>query len=80
MVELIWRIGVHLGGHAHLSEAQARESQQRIVSRHALLEQGVNPPGPWLGRGPPGAATAAISSGTIHAITPRRLLSCGSGP
>jgi hypothetical protein len=33
---------VHLGGRAHLGEAETSESEQRIVSINALLEQGMN--------------------------------------
>jgi hypothetical protein len=42
MLELVRRVRVHLGGHAHLGEAETSESEQRIVSINALLEQGMN--------------------------------------
>jgi hypothetical protein len=41
ILEVIRRVGVHLGGHAHLSEAELGEPEQRIVPVDALLEQGV---------------------------------------
>ena len=41
ILELVRRAGVYLGGHAHLSEAEPREPEQRIVPVDALLEQGV---------------------------------------
>jgi hypothetical protein len=65
-LKLIWRIGVHLGGHAHLREAETCEFQQRIVSCNTLLEQGVNSPRPLLGRGPLCVDTVKLLSGTIH--------------
>jgi hypothetical protein len=40
--ELVRRVRVHLGGHAHLGEAETSEPEQRIVSINALLEQGMN--------------------------------------
>ena len=42
ILEVVRRVGVYLGGHAHLSEAEPRESEQRIVPVDALLEQGVH--------------------------------------
>lgn len=42
MLELFWGVGIHLCGHAHLSEAKASEPEQRIVTRDAPLEQGMN--------------------------------------
>ena len=41
ILEVVRRAGVYLGGHPHLSEAEPRESEQRIVPVDALLEQGV---------------------------------------
>ena len=49
MLEVVWRVGVYLGGHAHLSEAEPREPEQRIVPVDALLEQGVCIAGTWFG-------------------------------
>jgi hypothetical protein len=40
--ELVRRVRVYLGGHAHLGEAETSEPEQRIVSINALLEQGMN--------------------------------------
>jgi hypothetical protein len=40
--ELVRRVRVHLGGRAHLGEAETSEPEQRIVSINALLEQGMN--------------------------------------
>jgi hypothetical protein len=40
--ELVRRVRVHLGSHAHLGEAETSEPEQRIVSINALLEQGMN--------------------------------------
>jgi hypothetical protein len=42
MLELIWRVGVDLGGRAHLGEAEPGQPEQRLVPVDALLEQGVN--------------------------------------
>ena len=42
MLELIWRVGVDLGGRAHLGEAEPGEPEQRLIPVDALLEQGVN--------------------------------------
>jgi hypothetical protein len=42
MLELVRRVRVYLGGRAHLGEAETSESEQRIVSINALLEQGMN--------------------------------------
>ena len=38
MLKLIRRVGIHLGGQAHLSEAQPGELEQRIVPRDTSLE------------------------------------------
>jgi hypothetical protein len=38
MLELIWRVGVDLGGRAHLGEAEPGEPKQRLVPVDALLE------------------------------------------
>ena len=40
--ELIGGIGVDLGGHAHLGEPELGQAEQRVVPRHALLEQRVH--------------------------------------
>jgi hypothetical protein len=67
ILQLIWRIGVHLGRHAHLGETEPSEFQQSIVPGNALLEQGMN--GPWqhLRRSDSlGIGFAETSSGTIH--------------
>jgi hypothetical protein len=67
ILELIRSVGVHLRGRAHLGEAEPSESEQRIVSIDALLEQGVNVPRHHLSRGgSPGAVLAETSFGTIH--------------
>jgi hypothetical protein len=42
MLELVRCVRVHLGGRAHLGEAETSEPEQRIVSINALLEQGMN--------------------------------------
>ena len=42
MLELIWRVGIDLGGRAHLGEAEPGEPEQRLIPVDALLEQGVN--------------------------------------
>jgi hypothetical protein len=42
MLKLFWRVGVHLCGQAHLSEAKPSELEQRIVTRDAPLEQGMH--------------------------------------
>jgi hypothetical protein len=42
MLELVRRVRVYLGSHAHLGEAETSEPEQRIVSINALLEQGMN--------------------------------------
>jgi hypothetical protein len=42
MLELIWRVGVDLGGRAHLGEAEPGEPKQRLISVDALLKQRVN--------------------------------------
>jgi hypothetical protein len=41
VLELFRCVGVHLGGRAHLGEAQPGQPEQRIVPVYALLEQGV---------------------------------------
>ncbi len=56
IVELLRRVGVHLGGRAHLGEAEPGEPEQRIVPVDALLEQGVHVHGHLAG----------TLSGTIH--------------
>jgi hypothetical protein len=56
VLEVIRCVGVHLGGHAHLGEAEPGEPEQRIVPVDAPLEQGV------YGSG----HLARISFGTIH--------------
>jgi hypothetical protein len=67
IVELIRRIGVHLGRSAHLGEAQPSEFEQRIVPIDAPLEQGMNIPRRLLPRGDaPGAGVGETLSGTIH--------------
>jgi hypothetical protein len=38
VLKLVRRIGVYLGGHAHLGETEPSELEQRIVPRDALLE------------------------------------------
>jgi len=38
---------VHLGGRAHLGEAETSELEQRMVASNALLEQGVNLAQTW---------------------------------
>ena len=53
MLKLVWRIGVHFGGHAHLGEAEPGEPEQRLVPRDAPLEQGVNGQAPPAARGFP---------------------------
>ena len=44
VLELRWRVGIYLGGQAHLREAEASQLEQRIVSRDASLEQAMNRP------------------------------------
>ena len=67
MLELVRRVRVHLGGRAHLGEAETSEFEQRIVSINALLEQGMNVPEYLLLRvGSLGAGLAETSSGTFH--------------
>ncbi len=44
VLELIRRVRVHLGGHAHLGEPEPGQPQQRVIPGHALLEQGVHGP------------------------------------
>src|SRR5262249_11086855 len=67
VLELVGRVGVHLGGHAHLGEAEPGELEQRIVPIDALLEQGVDVTGYHLpGSCSPGANLPGASSGTIH--------------
>jgi hypothetical protein len=44
ILQLLRRIGVHLGRHAHLGETEPSEFQQSIVPGNALLEQGMNGP------------------------------------
>ena len=60
ILELVRRVGVHLGGHAHLGEAEPSEPEQRIVSVDALLEQGMNVPG-HLVRGVPSVRPRRLS-------------------
>ena len=38
MLKLRWRVGVHLGGHAHLGETEPGQLEQRIVACDAALE------------------------------------------
>ena len=67
ILELVRRVGVHLGGHARLGEAEPSEFEQRLVPGDALLEQGMNGQGHRLPRGgSPGAGLAGTSLGTIH--------------
>ena len=44
MLKLRWRVGVYLGGHAHLGEPEPSQLEQRIVPRDPALEQGTNRP------------------------------------
>ena len=44
VVKLVWRVGIHLGGQAHLGEAEPGELEQRIVPRDLPLEQAMNRP------------------------------------
>jgi hypothetical protein len=44
MIKFTWRVGVHLGGHAHLGETEPGEPQERIVACDTSLEQGMNGP------------------------------------
>src|SRR4029453_1342309 len=67
MLEMVRRVRVYLGGRAHLGETEASESEQRIVSINALLEQGMNVPEHVLLRGSSlGAGLAETSSGRFH--------------
>ena len=67
VVELVRRVGVHLGRGAHLGEAEPGQLEQRIVPVDALLEQGVNGPGDRLVRGAsPAARLAGTPPVTIH--------------
>ena len=48
VLKLRWRVGIYLGGHAHLGETEPSQLEQRIVPRDPALEQGTNrqaPPG-----------------------------------
>jgi len=45
--ELVRGVRVHLGGRAHLGEAETSELEQRMVASNALLEQGVNLAQTW---------------------------------
>ena len=44
MLKLVWRVGIHLGGQAHLGKAEPGKLEQRIVPRDASLEQAMNRP------------------------------------
>jgi hypothetical protein len=44
MLKLRWRVGIYLGGHAHLGETEPSQLEQRIVPRDPALEQGTNRP------------------------------------
>jgi hypothetical protein len=45
-LELVWGVGVELGGHAHLGKAESGQLEERIVPGEASLEQAVNRSGP----------------------------------
>jgi hypothetical protein len=38
MLKVVWRVGIRLGGQAHLGEAEPSEPEQRIVACDAPLE------------------------------------------
>ena len=44
VLELRGRVGIELGGQAHLGEAQTSQLEQRVVSRDTPLEQAMNRP------------------------------------
>ena len=44
VLKLVWRVGIYLGGQAHLGEAEPGQLEQRIVPRDASLEQAMNRP------------------------------------
>jgi hypothetical protein len=44
VLKVVRGVGVHLGRHAHLSEAEPGKFEQRIIPGDALLEQGMNGP------------------------------------
>ena len=70
MLEMVRRVRVYLGGRAHLGETEASESEQRIVSINALLEQGMNVPEHVLLRGSSlGAGLAETSSAGSMTLT-----------
>jgi hypothetical protein len=44
VLKLVWRVGIYLGGQAHLGEAESSQLEQRIVPRDTSLEQAMNRP------------------------------------
>ena len=44
MLKLVWRVGIQLGGQAHLGEAEPSKLKQRVVPCDAPLEQAMNRP------------------------------------
>ena len=45
VIQLVRRVGVHLGGHAHLGEPEPGQLEQRVVPGDALLEERVQDAG-----------------------------------
>ena len=64
-LELVWGVGVELGGHAHLGKAECGQLEERIVPGETSLEQAVN----WSGRVP---VLAAIRGGGFAGVPVNR--------
>jgi hypothetical protein len=64
-LQLVWGVGVELGGHAHLGKTESGQLEERIVPGETSLEQAVN----WSGRVP---VLAAIRGGGFAGVPVNR--------